>query len=125
MRSIWKASNLGFALMTLSPVLALGFGWEAFFPVAIASVLGGAVCLAGKSMSTHMAVGQLTAVLVQDLVSAEKDRRDLVLAQLDEAEANWFLAELPRAEAELRRRRRGNQADWRTSARWAWRLSYS
>ena len=110
-------------MMTLSPVLALGFGWGAFFPVALTSMLGGAVCLAGKSMSTHMAVGQLTAELVQDLVSADKDRRDLVLAQLNEAEANWFLAELPRAEAE--RRRRGNQADWRTSARWAWRLNYS
>jgi hypothetical protein len=32
MRSIWKVSNLGLTLMTLSPVLALGFGLEAFFP---------------------------------------------------------------------------------------------
>jgi hypothetical protein len=125
MRSIFKAPNLGFALMMLSPLLALGFGWEAFFPVALTSVLGGAACLAGQSMSTHMAVGQITAELVQDLVSAEKDRRGLVLTQLKEAEANWFLAELPRAEAELRRWRRGSQADWRTTARWAWRLSYS
>lgn len=111
--------------MALSPILALCFGWEAFFPVALVSLFGGAVCLAGKCLSTHMAVGQLTAELLQDLVSADKDRRDLVLAQLNEAEANWFLAELPRAEAELRRGRRGNQADWRTSTRWAWRFRYS
>src|ERR1019366_9986996 len=123
MRSICKVSNLGFALMAFSPILALGFGWDAFFPVALTSVFGGMICLMGKSMSTHMVVGQLTAELVQDLVSADEDRRDLVLAELNEAEAYWFLAELPRAEAE--RRRRGNQADWRTSARWAWRLNYS
>jgi hypothetical protein len=62
--------------------------------------------------------------LLQDLVSADKDRRDLVLAELNQAEANWFLAELPRAEAELRRRQGRNRADWRLSARWAWRLFY-
>jgi hypothetical protein len=112
-------------MMTLSPVVALGFGWEAFFPVALTSVLGGAACLAGISMSTHMAVGQLTAELVQYLVSADKDRRDSALAQLNEAVSNWFMAELPGVEAELRRRRRENQADCRTSASWAWRLRYS
>lgn len=111
--------------MTFSPILALGFGWEAFFPVALTSVLGGMICLMGKSMSTHMVVGQLTAELVQDLVSADEDRRDLVLAELNEAGAYWFLAELPRAEAELRRRQRRKRADWCTSARWAWRLRYS
>ena len=105
MRSIWKASNLGFALMMLSPMLALGFGWEAFLPVALTSVLGGAICLLGKDLSTRMEVGQLTAELLQDLASADKDRRDLVLAELNEAEAERFLAELPRAAAELRRRR--------------------
>ena len=94
--------------MTLSPVLALGFGWEAFLPVALISVLGGAACFVGKSISTQMAVGQLTAELVQDLVCADRDQRDLVLAHLNEAEANWVLAELPRAKAELRRRRKGN-----------------
>jgi hypothetical protein len=108
--------------MTLSPVLALGFGWEVFFPVALTSVLGGTICLVGKSMSTHMFVGQLTAELVQDLVCADKDRRDLVLSELNEAERNWFLAELPRAEAELRRRQGRKRADQCISARWAWRL---
>ena len=111
--------------MSLSPILALGFGWEAFSPLALTSVLGGVICLMGKSMSTHMAVGQLTAELVQDLVSADEHRRDLVLAELNEAEANWFLAELPRAKAELRRRQGRNRADWRSSARWVWRLRYS
>src|ERR1017187_61969 len=118
MRSICKVSNLGFALMAFSPILALGFGWDAFFPVALTAVFGGMICLMGKSMSTHMVVGQLTAELVEDLVSADKDRRDLVLAELNEAEANWFLAELPRAKAELRRRQGRNRVDWCMSARW-------
>jgi hypothetical protein len=51
-----------------------------------------------------MFVGQLNAGLVQDLVSADVDRRDLVLAELNETERDWFLAELPRAQDELRRR---------------------
>lgn len=111
--------------MILSPTLALGFGLEAFFPVALTSVLGGVICLVGKCMSTHLFVGQLTAELVQDLVFADKDRRDLVLAGLNEAERNWILAELPRAKAELQRRSGQNRADWCLSARWAWRLRYS
>ena len=111
--------------MAFSPILALGFGWDAFFPVALTAVFGGMICLMGKSMSTHMVVGQLTAELVEDLVSADKDRRDLVLAELNEAEANWFLAELPRAKAELRRRQGRNRVDWCMSARWVWRLLYS
>jgi hypothetical protein len=125
MLSTWKLSNLGFALMTFAPFLALGFGWEAFFPVAMTSVLGGTICLMGKSMSAYMFVGQLTAELVQDLVCADKETRDLVLAELNEAERDWFLAELPRAEAELRRRQGRKRIDGCISARWAWRLLYS
>jgi hypothetical protein len=125
MHSIWKATNIGYVLMTLSPILALSFGWDAFFPVALTSLLGGMICLMGQSMSTQMVVGELTAELVEDLVFADKDRRDLVLARLSEAERNWFLAELPRAKAELRRRQGQTRADWCLSARWAWRLRYS
>jgi hypothetical protein len=125
MRSIWKLSNLGFAMMGFSPVLALAFGWEAFFPVALISVLGAGICLASKAVSTHIFVGQLTAELVQDLVSADKERRDLVLGQLQKAEGNWFLAELPRAAAEIRRKHQPNPAPLSTSARWAWRLRHS
>ena len=66
MQSLWKGSNLGFVLMTSSPILALAFGWEAFLPVALTSVLGGAICLLGKALCTQMAVGQLTADLLQD-----------------------------------------------------------
>jgi hypothetical protein len=54
-------------------------------------------------LSPHLSVGRLTAELIQDLVYADKESRALVLAELNEAERNWFLAELPRAEAELRR----------------------
>ena len=122
MQSLCKGSNLGFALMTFSPILALAFGWEAFLPVALTSVLGGAICLLGKGLCSQLVVGQLTAELLQDLVSADRDRRDLVLAELNEAEANWFLAELPRAEAELWRRPGRKPAHWCVSARWAWRL---
>jgi hypothetical protein len=114
MRSIWRMSNVGFLLMTISPILALGFGWEAFFPAALTSGLGAPICLMGKSMSPRKSVGQLTAELMQDLVFAEKDRRDLVLAELNEGERNWFLAELPRAEAELRRQHGKKRTDWRS-----------
>jgi hypothetical protein len=125
MGSIWKASHLGYALMAFSPVIAIGFGWEAFFPVALTSLLGGVICFMGQSVSTDLCVGQLTAELVQDLVFADKDRRDLVLAGLTAAERNWFLAELPRAKAELRCRQGQPRADWCTSVRWCWRLRYS
>jgi hypothetical protein len=93
--------------------------------VALTSVLGGMILFIAKSASTHMFAGQLTAELVQDLVLADQDRRDLVLAELSNRERDWFLAELPRAEAELRRSRRRNRTSWRTSARWAWRVRYS
>ena len=124
MRSIRKLPNIGVAMMICCPVLALGWGWEAFFPVALTSILGGAVLLVSKSLCTHMAVGQLTAELVQDLVCADQDRRDTVLAQLKEPERNWFLAELPRAKAELRRSKGRTSTDCRTSAQWGWRIRY-
>ena len=111
--------------MAFSPVMALGFGWEVFFPAALTSLLGGMICLMGQSTSTDLSVGRLTAELVQDLVFADKDRRDLVLTGLNVAERNWFLAELPRAKAELRRRSGRNCGDWCLSARWAWRLRCS
>jgi hypothetical protein len=122
MRSIWRISNLGLPLMIISPILALGFGWEAFFPVALTSLLGGTIFVMGKGTSPDMFVGHLTAELVQDLVSADNNRRNLVFAELNEAERNWFLAELPRAEAELRRQHGQKRTDWRMSVRWAWRL---
>jgi hypothetical protein len=125
MRSIWKRSNLGFVMMLCPPLLALPFGVEAFFPVVFTSILGGTVLLLSKSLTTQVLVGQLTAELVEDLVSAEKDRRDLVLAELKEAEGNWFLAELPRAKAELGRGKGSTPADCRTRARWAWHIQYS
>jgi hypothetical protein len=125
MRSIWKRSNLGFGMMLCSPMLALLLGGEAFFPVAMTSIIGGTVLLLSKSLSTQVFVGQLTAELVQDLVSAEENRRGLVLSELNEAEGNWFLAELPRAKAELGRGHRSTPADCRTRARWAWRIQFS
>jgi hypothetical protein len=123
MRLIRKIPNLGFAMMICCPLLALGWGWEAFVPVALTSILGSTVLLVSRSLCTHMFVGQLTAELVQDLVFADKDRRDPVLAELKEPERNWFLAELPRAKAELRSGR--NPTDCRTSARWGWRIRYA
>jgi len=111
--------------MTISPILALGFGWEAFFPAALTSVLGGMICLMEGSAFPQMSVGRLTAELIQDLVYADKDRRDFVLAELNEAERSWFLAELPRAEAEFRCQNGKKRTDWRMSVRWAWRFRYS
>jgi hypothetical protein len=109
--------------MVLSPFLSVGFGgWEAFFPVALMSFLGGGICLIGERLSSHMFVGQRTAELVQDLVFADKERRDLVLANLSPIERDWFVAELPRARTELRRRQWQPRADCCAGVRWSWRL---
>jgi hypothetical protein len=93
--------------------------WEAFFPVALMSILGGTILLVGKSVSTQMFVGKLTVGLVQDLMFADKDRRDLVLGELKPAEGKWFLAELPRAKAELGSKQERNTGDCCTNVRWA------
>ncbi|MGA9778457.1 MAG: hypothetical protein ACLPRE_00505 [Limisphaerales bacterium] len=123
MRSKLTVSNLGIALAILSPFFALSLGGlEAFLPVALVSVLSATICLIGESISTHLFVGHLTAELVQDLVSADEERLDLVLAELNETERDWFLAELPRAQAELRRRQWQPQTGYRAGARWGWRL---
>jgi hypothetical protein len=95
-----KSSPLGTALMIISPVVALGFGSKVFFPVAVTSVLGGVICLIYKSVTTHMVVRQLTAELVNDLVFADTDRRELVLSELNQAERKWFVLEIARVEAE-------------------------
>jgi hypothetical protein len=108
--------------MILSPILALGFGWQAFFPVALTSLLGGGMCLIGKTLSARMLIGQLTAELIQDLAVADKERRDAVLNCLSATERDWFLAELPRAQAELRRRQWRPQAGCRAGVRWSRRL---
>jgi hypothetical protein len=82
--------------MICSPALASGLGWEAFFPVALCSIVGGAILLVSRSVTARMFVGKLTAELVQDLVFADKDRRDWVLGELTAAEGNGSLAEFPR-----------------------------
>jgi hypothetical protein len=95
--------------MVLSPFLSVGFGgWEAFFPVALMSFLGGGICLIGERLSSHMFVGQRTA--------------ELVLANLSPIERDWFVAELPRARTELRRRQWQPRADCCAGVRWSWRL---
>ena len=108
--------------MILSPVVACLWGWEAFFPTAVTSLLGAMVCLMGQCFCTQIHVGELTAELVQEMVSADQHDRELVMASVCKAEREWFLAELPRAEAELRRRywkpRKGAYA----SVNWRWRL---
>ena len=93
-------------------------GWEAFLPVALTSVLGATICLIAECISMHIFVSQITAGLVQDLVTADENRRDLVLAELNGIERDWFLAELPRAEAELRHQRRQDRTDCCANFRW-------
>jgi hypothetical protein len=92
MRSICKLSNLGFAMMVCSPVVALTWGWEALFPVALCSLVGGAILIVSRRLPAHLFVGQLAAELVQDLALADRDRRDLVLDELKKAEAtgSWL-----------------------------------
>jgi hypothetical protein len=114
--------KFGIGLMVLSPLVACCLGWEAVFPVAITSLLGGIVCFMGRGFCTQMHVGEVTAELVQDLVSADQHHRELVLACLSKTEGDWFLAELPRAEAELRQRYWKARKGARASASWRWRL---
>lgn len=117
-----SSPKFGIGLMILSPLLAGFWGLEAFFPVAAMSLLGGMVCLVGRSFCTEMQVGQTTAELVQELVCADQHHRELVLACLSETDQEWFLAELPRAEAELRRRYWKPRKGAYTSVNWRWRL---
>jgi hypothetical protein len=87
--------------MIISPVAALCFGSEVFFPVAVTSAIGGLICLIFRALSTQMFVGQVTSELVRDLVSAEIDRRKLVLSELTAAERRLFLSKIARIEAEV------------------------
>ena len=122
MRAIVNSPKFGIGLMLLSPLLACFWGLEAFFPVAAASLLGGIVCFVGRSFCTQVHVGEITAELVQELVSADQHHRELVLACVSKTERQWFLAELPRAEAELRRRYWKPRKGAGASVNWRWRL---
>ena len=123
MRSIFKVSNAGVALWTLSPFAALAWaGGQAFVPVALMSLMSAAICYFVDVMSMHMAVGRLTAELVQDLVSADPHSRDAVLDCLTKAEKDWCMSELPRAAAELRHRYRQPSTGKCASVTWRWRL---
>jgi len=99
MPPLLKKSLLGTALMIISPVIALGFGSEVFFPVAITSVLGGLFCLICMLLTRHMVVGQITDELLNDLVSANTDERELVLSKLNPVERKWFALGIARIEA--------------------------
>lgn len=66
----------------LSPVVALSFGIEAFFPVLLTSVCGGAVCLLVRLVSLDLDTRSSKNNLLQDLITADRDRRDLVLGEL-------------------------------------------
>jgi hypothetical protein len=122
MRSILNSPRFGIGLMLLSPLLALSWGSEVFFPVAAASLLGGLACFGGRSLCTQMNVGQITAELVQELVCATERDRKAVLASLSRREREWFLVELPQAAAELRRRNWKPRAGACASVNWRWRL---
>ena len=106
MDSIWKSPHLGIALMVISPIMGLAFGALAFFPVLLTSILCGVVCLTANLASRHSAVGTLRADVIRDLISADQDRRDLVLAEINEDERNRILGAIRLGKAELRRRRR-------------------
>lgn len=118
-----KSSNLGIVLAISSPFMALACaGLEAFVPVALSSVSCAVICFLVHALSTQMVVGTLTAELVQDLVCADEERRDLVLGCLSKKEQDWFLAELPRARAELRRQDRQRRPGKCAGVQWRWRL---
>jgi hypothetical protein len=123
MPSILKRLDVGIALMIISPIMALVFaGWEAFFPVSLISLLGRTVCSISQGLCLQMSAGQRTAELIQDLVSADQHNRELVLACLNQREREWFLAEIPRAEVELRRRYWRPRKGICATVNWGWRL---
>lgn len=82
------------------PIAALCFGSEVFFPVAMTSIVGAVICLIFRALNTQIFVGQVTAELVCDLASADTDRRELVLSELNAVERKLFLAKIARMEAE-------------------------
>jgi hypothetical protein len=94
-----KQAKLGTVLIVFSPVVALGFGSEVFFPVAITSALGGVICLICKSLTSQRVIRRITTELVHDLVSADIDRRNPVLSELDPVERQLFVLEIARIEA--------------------------
>jgi hypothetical protein len=64
MRSISNGLLPLFTLMVVAPVLALEFGWEAFFPVAMVSALGAMICFM-QNMSARVFIEQLTTELTE------------------------------------------------------------
>src|SRR5581483_1122338 len=70
MRSMGNGLFPWFTLMAVAPVLGLGLGWEAFFPVAMLSALGGLICFL-QSMSTRVVIEQLTAELTEKSLEPE------------------------------------------------------
>lgn len=82
--------------MILAPIVALELGWEAFFPVMLTSAAGAMICLMFKSVSTCLVTAQLKTELVQDLVSAQPDHRELVLTEFEAETRNQFIAEIER-----------------------------
>lgn len=55
---------------------------QAFFPVLLTSVCGGAVCLPVKLVSLDQDTRSSKKNLLQDLIFADQDCRDLVLGEL-------------------------------------------
>lgn len=93
MRLLSLISQLGVVLMVLSPVVALRFGWDVFFPVTITSLIGAVIGLVFRALPAHREADQITAELIRDLVSADQRRRELVLSEFSESERKLFSAE--------------------------------
>lgn len=74
----------GATLMVAAPLLAMGFGFQVFFPVGLISVTGAVICVFSSARASRLVTGQLAFRLMQDLASADADRRALVLAELNE-----------------------------------------
>ena len=74
----------GATLMVAAPLLAMGFGFQVFFPVALISVTGAVICVFSSALASRLVTGQIALRLIQDLASADADRRALVLAELNE-----------------------------------------
>jgi hypothetical protein len=84
--------------MLSTPVVALLFGFEAFFPVAIASIIGALIWLAGATLASQTAVDRLANDLIYDLAGSDKERRQLVCSELNPTERKRVLSEIAQAE---------------------------
>ncbi len=84
MRSTGRKPIVWFAVMGLTPLLALSLGWEAFFTVALVSLVGGLLCIM-QMLAAKTVIEQITEDLVyreqQTAKTPARVRRRIVILE--------------------------------------------